>query len=182
MDVIILVPLLAGWRLFEGAFVLYKSLSLHLSMKNVAVHPHVFSLLMAGRWDRLLINLWIQICRREFHCKAHGSRPLVNGTGMQPMLDTSSPFAMSSLPGKCNEISRRLNTCHDAVQANSGKDTNGCQFFMTVGKTDWLDNKHVVFGRVLGEGLLVLRKIENVQTGPQDKPKLQVVIAECGEM
>ncbi|CAL8468677.1 g8217 [Coccomyxa elongata] len=66
--------------------------------------------------------------------------------------------------------------------ANSGKDTNGCQFFMTVGKTDWLDNKHVVFGRVLGEGLLVLRKIENVQTGPQDKPKLQVVIAECGEM
>lgn len=68
------------------------------------------------------------------------------------------------------------------AQANSGKDTNGCQFFMTVGKSDWLDNKHVVFGRVLGEGLLVLRKIENVQTGPQDKPKLQVVITECGEM
>lgn len=68
------------------------------------------------------------------------------------------------------------------VQANSGPHTNGCQFFITCAKTDWLDGKHVVFGRVLGEGLLVVRKMENVVTGPNNKPKLQIVIAECGEM
>ncbi|KAG1338306.1 Peptidyl-prolyl cis-trans isomerase [Cocos nucifera] len=47
--------------------------------------------------------------------------------------------------------------------ANSGPHTNGCQ-------------------RVLGEGLLVVRKIENVATGPNNRPKLACVIAECGEM
>lgn len=68
------------------------------------------------------------------------------------------------------------------MQANSGPNTNGCQFFITCAKTDWLDNKHVVFGRVLGEGLLVVRKIENVPVAGANKPKLQCVVTESGEM
>lgn len=72
------------------------------------------------------------------------------------------------------------NTC--TPQANSGPNSNGCQFFLTLGKTDWLDGKHVVFGRVLGDGMLVLRKLENVDTGPNNKPRVQCVITECGEM
>ncbi|KAL8198588.1 UNVERIFIED_CONTAM: hypothetical protein K2H54_016986 [Gekko kuhli] len=65
--------------------------------------------------------------------------------------------------------------------ANSGPSTNGCQFFITCSKCDWLDGKHVVFGKII-DGLLVMRKIENVPTGPNNKPKLPVVIAQCGEM
>ena len=66
--------------------------------------------------------------------------------------------------------------------ANSGANTNGCQFFVTCAKTEGLDDKHVVFGRVLGDGMLVIRKIENVATGGGTKPKLTCVIEECGEM
>lgn len=68
--------------------------------------------------------------------------------------------------------------------ANSGPNTNGCQFFLTCAKTEWLDNKHVVFGKLLDEeSLLLLRKIENIPTiAVTNKPKLEVVITQCGEL
>ena len=43
--------------------------------------------------------------------------------------------------------------------------------------------KHVVFGKVLDEeSLLVIRKVENVPVGLNNKPKLPVTIDECGEL
>ncbi|KAJ8021709.1 Peptidyl-prolyl cis-trans isomerase H [Holothuria leucospilota] len=65
--------------------------------------------------------------------------------------------------------------------ANAGSNTNGCQFFITCAKCDFLDGKHIVFGKVV-DGLLVMRKIENVPTGPNNKPKLPVIISQCGEL
>ena len=74
---------------------------------------------------------------------------------------------------------------HDSAgllsMANSGPHTNGCQFFITCAKCDFLDGKHVVFGKVV-DGLLVMRKIENVPTGGNNKPRLPVVINLCGEL
>ncbi len=69
-------------------------------------------------------------------------------------------------------------------QANSGPNTNGCQFFITTARANHLDGKHVVFGRVLdGASMLVVRKVEAVPTsGPGNKPRYDVAISECGEM
>jgi peptidyl-prolyl isomerase H (cyclophilin H) len=53
---------------------------------------------------------------------------------------------------------------------------------VTCARCDWLDGKHVVFGRVI-DGMLTVLKMQNVPvTAPGNKPKLPVVIAECGEM
>jgi len=65
--------------------------------------------------------------------------------------------------------------------ANAGKDTNGSQFFITTKKTEWLDGRHVVFGLIL-EGMDVVRKIENVAKGANDKPSKDVVIADSGSL
>ncbi|GAA6081309.1 peptidyl-prolyl cis-trans isomerase E [Tachysurus ichikawai] len=63
--------------------------------------------------------------------------------------------------------------------ANSGSNTNGSQFFITCDKTDWLDNKHVVFGELL-EGIDVLRTME-AQGCKDGKSKQKIIISDCGE-
>lgn len=65
--------------------------------------------------------------------------------------------------------------------ANKGPNTNGCQFFITTAKCEFLDGKNYIFGRLI-DGLLTLRKIESVPVGAYNKPKLPIVISECGEM
>ncbi|KAL8725582.1 MAG: hypothetical protein Q9181_006364 [Wetmoreana brouardii] len=64
--------------------------------------------------------------------------------------------------------------------ANSGPNTNGCQFFICTVPNRHLNNKHVVFGKVV-EGLDVVRKVENTRVRGE-RPASDVVIAQCGEI
>ncbi|KAI5423982.1 hypothetical protein KIW84_030269, partial [Lathyrus oleraceus] len=64
--------------------------------------------------------------------------------------------------------------------ANSGPNTNGSQFFICTAKTQWLDGKHVVFGKVV-DGYSVVQEMEKVgsQNGRTSEP---VVIEDCGQV
>lgn len=64
--------------------------------------------------------------------------------------------------------------------ANSGPNTNGSQFFITVTGTPWLDGRHTVFGEII-KGRQILYNISKVETNiNNDAPLEKVIIKDCG--
>ncbi len=61
------------------------------------------------------------------------------------------------------------------AMANSGPNTNGSQFFITVAPTDWLTGNHTIFREVI-EGQDIANKIANVPRNRQDKPNKDVTV------
>ena len=107
-----------------------------------------------------------------------------NGTGSMSIFKDQNGSALEKFADE------NFNLKHDRAgllsMANSGPNTNGCQFFITCRDTSFLDGRHVVFGQVVedqdsSESMLTVRKMESVSTNPQnERPKLEVKIAQCG--
>jgi len=64
---------------------------------------------------------------------------------------------------------------------NTGPDTNGCQFFISLIPTRYLDEKHVAFGKVV-EGFETLETIEMVETDWDMKPFEPVTVVKSGSL
>lgn len=67
------------------------------------------------------------------------------------------------------------------TMVNRGKDTNGSQFFITLGPVPSFDNKNVVFGTIV-MNMDFLDVMEQVETGENCRPIQDIIIVDCGEI
>jgi len=91
--------------------------------------------------------------------------------------DITGTGTFSPVPKFRDEIVETLKFDRSGVlaMANAGPNTNGGQFFITVGPTPHLNGQHTIFGRVI-EGYDVVEKISKVPVDNNSKPLNKVVI------
>jgi peptidyl-prolyl cis-trans isomerase-like 1 len=93
------------------------------------------------------------------------------------MIQTGDPTATgkggeSIYGGKFNdEINSDLKHTGAGIlsMANSGPNTNGSQFFITLAPAPWLDGKHTIFGRIT-KGMKIIQQIGSSPTSSLDRP------------
>lgn len=93
---------------------------------------------------------------------AQGGDPNGDGTGGESCY--GAPFK--------DEFHQRLRFCRRGLvaMANSGRDDNGSQFFFTLGEAQELQNKHTIFGKVGGDTIYNVLKMEDGDIDANERP------------
>jgi peptidyl-prolyl cis-trans isomerase-like 1 len=114
-----------------------------------------FELAKKGYYDGLIFHRII----KDFMIQ--GGDPTGTGRGGESIFGAKFP----------DEITRDLKHTGAGIlsMANSGKDTNGSQFFITLAPTPWLDGKHTIFGRV-SKHIDTVAKLGRCKVGKNDRP------------
>merc|ERR1712008_68076 len=138
-------------------------------MLNVELHTDM----VPRTWANFL-----RLCERDYYSGTvfhrliqnfmiQGGDPTGTGKGGESAFEKGKAFK--------DDFDSRL--CHQGPgvvsMANSGKNTNRSQFFVSLKSCQHLDNKHSVFGRVVG-GLQLLGVFNNWDTGADDRPKKEI--------
>ena len=100
-----------------------------------------------------------------------GGDPLTKDDSQMARWGTGGPgysFDDELTPGNKNDVGT-------IAMANSGPNTNGSQFFINVANNNFLDTKHVVFGKVV-KGMDVVMAMSEVKTATSDRPVDPIVI------
>lgn len=76
-----------------------------------------------------------------------------------------------------DEVTRELKHTGAGIlcMANSGPNTNGSQFYLTLAPTPWLDGKHTIFGRV-SSGMKTIQRMGAVATDQGDRPLTEIKV------
>eukprot|EP00112_Aurelia_sp_Birch-Aquarium-sp1_P000565 Seg1054.3 transcript_id=Seg1054.3/GoldUCD/mRNA.D3Y31 product="RING-type E3 ubiquitin-protein ligase PPIL2" protein_id=Seg1054.3/GoldUCD/D3Y31 len=122
---------------------------------------------------------FIGLCKKGYYNNTTFHRMMKNFM-IQGGDPTATGHGGESIWGKPFEDEFKMNLGHQGrgilSMANSGKDTNKSQFFITFRSCRHLDNKHTVFGKVVG-GIDTLKSMEEIETDADDRPKTKISIS-----
>mgnify|MGYP001810509439 CR=1 FL=1 len=148
----------------------YCSLQTNMGTLNFEIHCDL---------TPLAAENFLTLCERGYYdgCLFHRSIPKFMIQGGDPSGSGSGGESIWRREFK-DEFNKQLNHKGAGVlsMANAGKDTNKSQFFVTFRATPHLDNKHTVFGRLVG-GMEILKLMEKVATdSSSDRPLVDIKI------
>ena len=149
--------------------------------------------IITTNYGELQIELWsketpktcrnfIQLCLENYYQNCKVFR-LISGFMLQTGDPTNSGKGGQSIYEQPfeDELNQKLKFSHRGIlgMANDGtKNSNQSQFFITFDKCNYLDYKHTVFGKVVGNTVFNLLEMQKVETDSSDRPIQDIYITE----
>ncbi|KAJ3328292.1 Peptidyl-prolyl isomerase cwc27 [Blyttiomyces sp. JEL0837] len=158
--------------------------TVNMSYAYVTEPPTKGKVVMSTTLGDLEIELWpkeapkatrnfVQLCMEGYYDNTifhrivkgfivQGGDPTGTGLGGESVYD--EPFA--------DEFHSRLRFSHRGLlaMANTGRNSNRSQFFFTLDKTDDLNRKNTIFGKIVGDTIYNLLKMGELETDDNEKP------------